>query len=121
VLDRSEFCRVVGLDDAELDQLEEFGIIGSGTSSSGYDRHAVAIATAAVEFLRQGIDARHVRFLRNAAEREASLFEQVVQPKFRQRNPEARADALDRLAELERLGGELRTALIHQLLRRHFD
>lgn len=123
LIDRDEFCKLVHLSGEELDRLEEFGIVrssGSGPSAS-YDRDAVAIATPAVEFLRRGIDARHLRFLRNAAEREASLFEQVVQPKFRQRNPEARAEAIEQLRHLDRVGGELRTALIQQALRRHFD
>ncbi|MFZ8999047.1 MAG: MerR family transcriptional regulator [Ilumatobacteraceae bacterium] len=121
VLDRAEFCQLVGLSDDELDRLEEFGIVRTGSNGREhtYDHDAVAVARPAVEFLRRGIDARHLRFLRNAAEREASLFEQVVQPKFRQRNPEARAEAVDQLRQLDRVGSELRTALVQQALRRH--
>ena len=37
-----------------------------------------------------------------AAEREASFFEQVVLPLVKQRNPDARRQAVDNLAELRR-------------------
>ena len=44
-------------------------------------------------FLRYGIEPRHVRLYRNAAEREAAVFEQVIMPLVKQRNPQARAQA----------------------------
>jgi hypothetical protein len=68
-----------------------------------------------------GVDARHLRSWRTSAEREASLYEQLITPRFRQRHPEARAEALDRLRRLDRLGGELRSALTRQSLRHHFE
>jgi hypothetical protein len=42
------------------------------------------------------------------AEREAALFEQVVAPLVRQRNPEARARARDTIEALAALGGRMR-------------
>ena len=41
---------------------------------------------------------------KNAAERETGLFEQVVMPLFKQRNPQARQQAMGTLEELSRLG-----------------
>jgi DNA-binding transcriptional MerR regulator len=122
-VDRSEFCRIVGLTDDELDRLEEYAIIHRTAEgrADGYDRDAVSVATAAVKFLRLGIDARNLRQFRNAAEREASMFEQVVQPKFRQRNPAARAEALDGLRRMGQANDELRAAVFQQVLRRHFN
>ena len=81
----------------------------------------VPIARHAVEFLRAGVDARHLRGYRQAAEREASLYEQLVTPRYRQRNPQARADALRQLKRLDQLGGQLRAALTRQALRHHFE
>ena len=46
------------------------------------------------------------------AAREAGLFEQVVFPMLRQRNPEARARARDALVELARAGRGLRSAYL---------
>ena len=54
-------------------------------------------------------------------EREASLFEQVVLPYRRQRNPEAQARTTETLGELAGLGRRLRTALLRQTVRRTFN
>lgn len=123
LLDRDELCAMVGITSGELDQLESFGIVQPRASGgvAMYDDDAVAVAGPAVEFLRAGIDARHLRGWRTSAEREASLYEQIVTPRFRQRNPEARADALRQLRRLDALGATLRGALTRQALRHHFE
>lgn len=123
LLDRSEFLSMVGIEESELEQLESFGVVTPRTSSGApvYDEDTVAIAKPAVEFLRAGIDARHLRNWRTSADREASLYEQLVTPRFRQRNPESRAEALQQLRRLDDLGAQLRSALTHQALRHHFD
>src|SRR5690606_13786592 len=93
LIDRRELCTMAAVTDAELDQLESFGLISAGQGGL-YDDDAVEIARPAAEFLRAGVDTRHLRSFRTAAEREASLYEQLVTPRYRQRNPEARAAAL---------------------------
>jgi hypothetical protein len=54
---------------------------------------------------------------RNAAEREAVLFGQVLLPFVRQRNPEARARMQEELVELSALGRRLRLALLREAVR----
>ena len=123
LLDRTELCAMVGMTEAELEQLESFGIVQRQDGAGGvavYGDDAVEIATPACAFLRAGVDARHLRTFRTSAEREASLYEQLVTPRFRQRNPEARADALSRLRQLDALGGKLRSALTKHALSHHF-
>jgi hypothetical protein len=61
-----------------------------------------------------GIDVRHLRAWKTSADREVSLFEQRILPYLRQRNPAAREEALQMLAEFMELGGELRSALIQR-------
>ena len=123
LLDRGELCAMVGMTDGELTELETFGVVSPRDSSPTpiYGDDAVEIAKPACEFLRAGVDARHLRNWRTSAEREASLFEQLVTPRFRQRNPEARAEALDQLRRLDGLGAQLRAALTRHALRQHFD
>jgi DNA-binding transcriptional MerR regulator len=122
MLERHELCSMVGMTDEELAQLETFGIV---TAKSGdpalYGDDAVEIAKPACEFMRLGVDARHLRNWRTSAEREASLFEQLVTPRYRQRNPEARAEALNQLRRLDVLGATLRAAMMRQALRHHFE
>jgi hypothetical protein len=51
------------------------------------------------------------------AEREASLFEQVVAPLVRQRNPEARARARETVEALAQLGGRMRDLALRAAVR----
>jgi DNA-binding transcriptional MerR regulator len=123
LLERTELCAMVGITDDELAELESFGVIQPQEGGGGapmYDDSAVEIAKPASEFLRAGVDARHLRNYRTAAEREALLYEQLVTPRFRQRNPEARAEALGQLRELDELGAQLRAAMTRQALGHHF-
>ncbi len=123
LLDRLELCTLVGMTESELEQLESFGIVASreGSTPPLYGEDAIEVARPACEFLRVGIDARHLRTWRTSAEREASLYEQLVTPRFRQRNPESHAEALAQLRRLDALGGDLRAAMTRQALRRHFE
>jgi DNA-binding transcriptional MerR regulator len=122
LLERTELCAMVGMTDDELTQLETFGIVSPRPGDPAlYTDDAVAIAKPACEFLRLGVDARHLRNWRTSAEREASLYEQLVTPRYRQRNPEARAEALSQLRRLDVLGATLRAAMTRQALRHHFE
>jgi len=122
LLERHELCAMVGMTDDELTQLQTFGIVNPRAGDPAlYTDDAVAIAKPACEFLRLGVDARHLRNWRTSAEREASLYEQLVTPRYRQRNPEARAEALNQLRRLDVLGATLRAAMTRQALRHHFE
>ena len=70
------------------------------------------IARLASAFARHGVEARHLRAYKGAADREAGLVEQVIMPLMRQRNPQAREAAAEAVEELSELGGELRAALL---------
>ena len=72
--------------------------------------------TVAAGFTRFGIEPRHLRLYKNAADREAGFVEQIVLPLVRQRNPEARARAHETADELTQLGQELRGALLRSAL-----
>jgi hypothetical protein len=75
------------------------------------------VANLAAGFARFGIEARHLRQYKNAAEREAGLFEQVVTPLLKQRNPQARAQAVEALEDLCQLGQRLRAAMLRQAVK----
>jgi DNA-binding transcriptional MerR regulator len=123
LLEGAELCAMTSITKAELDELRSYGIVtgreSGGTTLFGDD--AVEIAKVAAEFLRAGVDARHLRGWRTAVEREASLFEQLITPRLRQRNPESRTEALDQLRRLDALGAKLRAALMRTALRHHFE
>jgi len=116
---REELAAACAIEVEQIVSLEQFGLI-SATTVAGtpcFDRDALAIAKAAAGLAGFGVEARHLRAWRNAADREASLFEQVVLPLVRQRNPQARQKAAVALEDLSRYGGELHAALLHRALR----
>jgi DNA-binding transcriptional MerR regulator len=123
ILTRSELAHLAGLDDAGLAELEAYGFLKPALTSGDralFDDDALTIAKIAQAFLQFGIEPRHLRMYRAFVEREASLFEQVLLPYRRQRNPEARAREIETLGELAGLGRRLRTALLQQSVRRSF-
>ena len=113
---------MAGVSREELAQLQEYGVVARrGGAGDLYGDDAVDIAAAAGGFLRAGVDARHLRSFRTSAEREAGLYEQLILPALRQRNPQARAQAATRLHELDALGARLRSAMMRSALRRHLE
>jgi hypothetical protein len=115
----AELADASGLTAAELEELIRYGLL-IGHSVAGdtfYDGDALIVARTAAGFVRFGIEARHLRMYKVAAEREAGFMEQVVMPLLKQRNPTARQQAADTLGELAGLGEQLRSALLRGALR----
>jgi DNA-binding transcriptional MerR regulator len=114
-----ELAEAAGLAPADVTELERFGLL-TGRRMGGtvyYDADCLEIAGVAAAFQDFGVGARHLRMYRTAVEREAGFFEQVVTPMLKQRNPQARRQAVDTLLELSRLGQSLRAAVLRQALR----
>jgi DNA-binding transcriptional MerR regulator len=105
-----------GADDALLGELESYGVLTPLPGTGHFDAEAVVIARAAAELARFGIEPRHLRPLRTAAEREASLVEQVTAPLRRQRGPEAAGRAQEAGREVTALCLRLHDALVRVAL-----
>jgi DNA-binding transcriptional MerR regulator len=118
-LTRDELASSSGLSDKIIVELERYGLITGRPMGRDtlYDEDALVVARLAAGFLRYGVQARHLRMYKVAAEREASLFEQVVLPLVKQRNPAARRQAVENLTELAALGESLRGAMLRNALR----
>jgi DNA-binding transcriptional MerR regulator len=121
LLSADELCAMSGLTHSQLSELQTYGVVAahSGRDGGPFDEDAVEIATICKRFLDSGIEPRHLRGWRVAADREAGLLEQLIQPLLRQRNPEARASAVAQLNELEETGSRLRHAMMRSALREH--
>ena len=92
---RRQLLDAAEISEAELTELEDYGLIRRVGRQYGADALAVARGLAA---LRQyGVQARHLRPVKAAADRAANLVEQVIAPQLRQRGPGAR-DAAARTA-----------------------
>jgi len=118
-----ELAASCALEPGDLKDLERFGLITSRTvgGTAYYDDDALAAAHVAAGFMKFGVEARHLRMYKTAAEREAGFFEQVVMPMLKQRNPEARRQASETLSELARLGQQLRSAMLRNALRDYLE
>jgi len=113
-----ELAGEAGLSAADIGELERFGLL-AGRKLAGtmyYDADCLEIARLAAGFRGFGVEARHLRMYRTAVEREAGFFEQVVTPMLKQRNPQARRQAVDTLREMSRLGQAMRAAIMRQAL-----
>jgi DNA-binding transcriptional MerR regulator len=114
---REELCRAAGTTVDRLAELEEFGLIrarGTGERGSWYDGEDLVVLRLSRELGDYGLEPRHLRMYKIFAEREAALFEQVVAPLVRQRNPESRSRARETLEALAELGSRLRDAALRE-------
>jgi DNA-binding transcriptional MerR regulator len=115
-LSREELLNAAGLRGDQLSELEQFGLV---TKKPGgfYDDDALAVAKIVADLARFGLEGRHLRAFRTAAEREVGLFSQVVGPIYRQRGSEAKARAEETVRELAAASVRLHAALVQIGLR----
>lgn len=110
-----------GLSAREIGELERYGLIAGETDGqvTTYDEEALVVARLAAGFNRYGIEPRHLRMYKVAAEREAGLFEQLISPLLKQRRPSARQQAVEMLEDLAELADDLRAAMVRTALREY--
>jgi DNA-binding transcriptional MerR regulator len=118
-----ELSAATGVDRERIRELESFGLLCSHSSNGGtyYDGEDFVVLSIVREFFRQGIEPRHLTMYKHFAEREASLFEGLVLPMMRQRNPDARRAAVESLALLMAASKKLKQALLRSNLRQYLD
>ena len=122
-----ELARASGLSEEQVTELTSFRLLspteireanpdGSGEVEPQlrFHEHDLEVATLSRARLDLGLDPRHLRVFRVAADRWADLAEQMVSPLVRQRNPEARKAATEKVRELVRVGGRLMRALLRE-------
>jgi len=112
--DAAELCAEAGIERATLEELESYGLVASRAMGGAaiYGADALHIARVAGRLIDHGLEVRHLRTWRMNAEKESALFEQLVVPLVRQRNPQSRHQAAETVEELLELGGQLRDAIL---------
>lgn len=118
-----DLCERTSLSAVQVDELTTFGLVHpimrSGVAL--FDDSCVQIAELCGQLMRSGVEPRHLKGWRTAAERETSLYEQLIAPRLRQRSPAAHAEAIAELHGLVHIGEQLHQALIAGIVRRQFD
>jgi DNA-binding transcriptional MerR regulator len=115
-LSASELADATGLTDREIGQLRDHGLLPSGPRFDGDD---LRVAKLAADLIEWGLEPRHLRMYRQFADREQALYEQLVAPLLRQRNPDSRQTATEQIERLGATGGRLHRALLARELRAH--
>ncbi|HET6151493.1 MAG TPA: MerR family transcriptional regulator [Marmoricola sp.] len=114
---RRELVKTADISEELLDQLEGFGLIRTRAGSKHYDADAVVVAKAAGELAAFGIEPRHLRAFRTAADREIGLVEQVVSPIRRSREDGAEGRAAQAVEDIAALSLRLHATLVRAGLR----
>ena len=118
-----EMSTATGVDRERIRELEAFGILSpqqlnGDTYFNGDDYVVLSIVK---DLFKYGVEPRHLTMYRHFAEREASLFEAIILPMLRQRNPDARKAAADSLQDLARVARKLKQALLRTNLRQYMQ
>jgi DNA-binding transcriptional MerR regulator len=110
-MNREELAAAAGLEDGDVEQLETWGLLKIGPGGF-FDDTDLTIAHAAAELASYGIEPRHLRPFRTAADREVGLVEQVTTPLARGRGNDAQARASEAAREISALCVRLHAALV---------
>lgn len=113
-LTRRELLQVSGLSEATLIELERQQMVLPRRGSMYYGREALTVCVVARKLQNYGMDTRHMRAIKQSAEREAGLVEQAVQPYLRRSGQEASAAA----SEVTKLVVHAHAALMYTLIER---
>jgi DNA-binding transcriptional MerR regulator len=115
-LDRAELLERTGISEETLAALESAGLI-SARSAGWYDNDAVAVAEVAVAFAAYGLEPRHLRAYRAAADREVGMIAAIIAPLAHGSTPASRVRAKEAILELTALSERLHAALVRVGLR----
>lgn len=113
---RAELLSVTGVDEAELTAWESYGLVAADEEGR-YSAATVEILRLLTELGAHGLEPRHLRAVRAAAERESSFIEQLVAPLRKHRNPQTRSRAEATAAELAALSLRLHATFLHAEIR----
>jgi len=114
-LTEAELVGAAGMDAALFQTLCGFGLVRPDESGH-FDDAALAVARAAAALAAYGVEARHLRPFRTAAEREVGLVQQIVGPALAASG--GRSGAEDPTAHVLRQCLALHAALVRAELRR---
>ncbi len=113
----------IGVPISFVKEIADFGLIQFQSGEQGLEiaRPDVAIIHAAWDLRRFGVEPRHLRMYETFAEREATLFSQILMPTFRHKTPESRQKLTETLTELSGLTDDLKSRLLRRSLLRTFE
>ena len=115
-LSRKDVLERSGVDDNLLTALLRAGVITTGLGGF-FDEHAVVILQCARALSEYGVEPRHLRAFRSAADRQSDLIAQIAGPLVKAGRAGARDRADDLAREVAALAITLHTSLIKSAVR----
>ena len=112
-MSRRELLNASGISEATLLDLERQQIVSPRRGANYYGREALMICVVARKLVPYGMDVRHLRAIKQSAEREAGLVEQAIAPFVRRKT-----HANEAASEVTRLVLHAHAAMMHTLLER---
>jgi DNA-binding transcriptional MerR regulator len=119
-LSREDLLARSGVDDGLLTALVKSGVITTGPAGF-FDEHSVVIAQCARALAEYGVEPRHLRAFRSAADRQSDLIAQIAGPVVKAGKAGARDRADDLAREVAALAITLHTSLIKSAVRDVLD
>lgn len=119
-LSREDLLARSGVDDDLVTALVKSGVITTGPGGF-FDEHSVVIAQCARALADYGVEPRHLRAFRSAADRQSDLIAQIAGPVGKGSHPGARDRADDLAREVAALAITLHTSLIKSAVRDVLD
>ncbi|MEV5650686.1 MerR family transcriptional regulator [Nocardia sp. NPDC052254] len=113
---RADLLDQAGIDEKFLTELIRAGLITPGAAGF-FDAEAVTLARTAQSMSEFGLEARHLRAFKLAADREAAMIAQIAAPIAKSRDADARARAEETVRELAALSLTLHTSLVKTSVR----
>jgi len=114
MISRRDLLDLVNIDEQQLAELETHGLVRR--VGRLYSQDALDVAATIAGLAAHGVQARHLRTARTAADRDVSLIEQLVAPILRQRSPQAKAAAGQAAREIAVLLLRLHSVLVDAAL-----
>jgi DNA-binding transcriptional MerR regulator len=111
-LTAAELASNAGLEEAQLEELVSYGLVRPRPGTDFFDADALVVAATARQLAAFGLEPRHLRAFKAAADREVGMIEQIVSPRARQRDDQALARAAELEGELAALSVRLHAALV---------
>ena len=111
-ISRNELLKTAPITEELLTTLEEYALVRPRTGSRYYDGESLAIARVASRLAAYGIEPRHLRAFKTAADREVGLVDQVVSPMAR-----GHGRAEDAIQDIAALSVRLHASLVKVGLR----
>ena len=119
-LSREDLLARSGVDDELLTALVKAGVITTGPGGF-FDEHSVIIVQCAHALAEYGVEPRHLRAFRSAADRQSDLIAQIAGPVVKAGKAGARDRADDLAREVAALAITLHTSLIKSAVRDVLD